>query len=116
MNWEMELVKNDPTTGLSGIKIDDIPAFGKDPDLTSFMVYIKLGAQDQACLEELSCFAPVVAYKAATCVYEEQTTSDCVDDTNNTEVISTYPNPTLDYVKVDMKNCDKTIGNPVFRW
>ena len=105
MNWKMRTVNNDPTTGLTGIKIDDIPSFGKDENRTSFMVYMTLSADDPGCLDELKCFSPTIAYKAATCVYKETTQSKCVENyTSN--AINTYPNPTQDFVLISMDPID----------
>lgn len=112
MNWEMERVNQDPTTGLSGIKIDDIPSFGKDEYNTTFMIYLNLTSQDPNCLEKLKCFAPVISYKAATCIYEEFTQSECFDD-NIDDIVKTYPNPTHDYLKVNFDKCDKSASYSV---
>jgi len=60
-NWKQEIGK-DPTTGLTGFKIDDIPSFGKDSD-SSFTVKVTI-CGDSLCSEKFG----AVAYKAATCV------------------------------------------------
>src|SRR5688572_9598423 len=60
-NWKQEIGR-DPTTGLKGFKIDDIPSFGKDGN-TSFTVNVKV-CSDSSCLEKIN----VVAYKAGQCV------------------------------------------------
>src|SRR5688572_24973455 len=49
-NWKQEIGK-DPTTGLNGFKIDDIPSFGKDGD-NSFTVNVTV-CSDSSCLEKL---------------------------------------------------------------
>lgn len=110
MNWKMVEVNTDPTTGLSGIKVDDIPSFGKDPDLPSFTIDFILTVKDEACEDDIKCFAPVIAYKSATCVYEENTTSNCyVEEADENDlIVNTYPNPTCDFVKIDLKNCDES--------
>lgn len=59
--WKQEIGK-DPTTGLKGFKIDDIPDFGKDSD-SSFTVKVTI-CGDSSCLEKIN----VVAYKAGQCV------------------------------------------------
>ena len=110
MNWAMDIVNQDPTTGLSGLKIDDIPSFGKDEQLTSFSISFTLTSDNSDCLEELQCFTPTIAYKASTCVYKETTKGECAEENDLAEVITTYPNPTTDVVKVDMKNCDKKLS------
>jgi hypothetical protein len=107
MDWAMELVSKDPTTGLSGLKVDNIPAFGKDENLSSFTIEFSLTAEDPSCHEELRCFTPAIAYKASTCVYEEITEGECAVEDDLAETVSTYPNPTTDYVKINMKNCNK---------
>lgn len=107
MNWKMGTVNNDPTTGLTGLKIDDIPSFGKDSDLTSFVIYLQLSSDDPDCENKLTCFTPVIAYKAATCVYEELTQSECTEGLIE-NLVSTYPNPTQDYIKVNLDKCDKS--------
>ncbi len=64
----------DPTTKLKGFKIDDIPNFG-ETSLKSFMVKFTLCpdggkcSNNRSCVDELKCWEPVVAYKAATCVF-----------------------------------------------
>jgi len=108
MNWDMGMVNQDPITGLSGLKIDNIPSFGKDKQLTSFIIDFTLTSTDPDCREELKCFAPLLAYKASTCVYEEITQGECAEENDLAETISTYPNPTTDYVKVNMRKCDKS--------
>ena len=59
--WKTSIGK-DPTTGLNGFKIDDVPTFGKNGDL-SFTVNVTV-CSDSSCLEKIS----VVAYKAGQCV------------------------------------------------
>jgi hypothetical protein len=106
MNWEMGIVKNDPTTGLNGIKIDDIPAFGKD-GTSSFEISLTLTSYDNECMDDLKCFTPVIAYKAATCVYEETTQGECLEEEEAETGVSTYPNPTCDRIKVYKKAWDR---------
>ena len=64
--WPMEVGNTDPTTGLSGIKVDDIKDFGEDGSKDTFTVTFTVcqtscGPTGPAC-------SFVVAYKAATCV------------------------------------------------
>ena len=106
MNWKMEVTAKDPTTGLSGIKVDDIPSFGKDAN-SSFTVKLELTTDDRDCKADMKCFAPTIAYKASTCVYEEVLNSICSQKEDVAHQITTYPNPTCDYVKVDLRNCDE---------
>ena len=65
-NWNHE-IGSDPTTGLTGFKIDDIQEFGKN-SLNEFRVKFKLCSSSEECASILKCWQPVVAYKAATCV------------------------------------------------
>jgi hypothetical protein len=65
-NWK-QVVGADPTTGLNGFKIDDIPSFG-ETSLKSFTVRFTVCSSSEACSESLACWQPVVAYKAATCI------------------------------------------------
>lgn len=60
-NWKQEIGK-DPTTGLTGFKIDDIPTFGKTPG-DNFTIEFVL-CRDASCSE----YPSVVAYKAGQCV------------------------------------------------
>lgn len=62
-NWK-QAFGTDPTSQITGFKIDDIPNFG-ETSLTSFIVSFTLCTSD-ACAEQLKCWQPVVAYKAAT--------------------------------------------------
>ena len=75
--WK-NVIGKDPTTGLNGFKIDDIPSFGKDGDNT-FTVNVTV-CSDSSCLEKIS----VVAYKAGQCVdYDSLTynvTGSCGND------------------------------------
>ncbi len=112
MNWKMERINHDPATGISGIKIDDIPSFGKDEYNTSFMIYLNLIEDDPGCMDDILCFAPAISYKAATCVYEEQTQSECLEEYAG-ETIVTYPNPTQDYLKVNIDKYDPTVSYTV---
>lgn len=112
MNWTMEQVTNDPTTGISGIKIDDFSSFGKDEYNTSFMIYLNLAEDGLGCMDDILCFAPAIAYKAATCVYEEQAQSECLEEYVG-ETIVTYPNPTQDYLKVNIDKYDPTVSYTV---
>lgn len=89
--WPMEVVKKDPTTGLTGVKVDDIPSFGKSPG-ESFTVLLTLRVDDSSCSDLLNCFAPVLAYKAATCVQYEQSISICSNTVQGLDMMY-YPNP-----------------------
>ncbi len=100
MGWKMEQVYHDNKTGASGIKVDDIPSFGKDDLFTSFEISFTLKSYDDQCIDALACFAPEIAYKAGQCVQYEQTSSTCAEGNGEETNIITYPNPTHDWVNV----------------
>ena len=79
-NWKQELNITDPTSGLSGFKIDDIPHFGNTKNGNSpysFIVSFVLCTSDNSCRAELNCWAPTVAYKAGQCVFYETPEIQC---------------------------------------
>lgn len=84
--WKMEYGK-DPTTGLYGLKVDDIDGFGKDE--ASFTVRFTL-CEEGTC--DLSYWDPTVAYKAGLCVGIETIEIPAWSATYDTRV-SVYPNP-----------------------
>lgn len=73
-NWAIE-TGTDPTSGLTGFKVDNINAFGKTPG-ESFTVTFTV-CKTTSCSDQLNCWQPVVAYKAATCVHYETITQSC---------------------------------------
>lgn len=74
-NWK-QAIGTDPSTGLNGFKIDDIPGFG-ETSITSFTVKFTVCASDDECSKELKCWQPLVAYKASTCVNFETVPVQC---------------------------------------
>lgn len=82
--WKMVLGQ-DPTTGLYGLKVDDINSFGQDE--ASFTVRFTV-CESNAC--DLSNWDAAVAYKAGGCVGFEPV--DIEPSMFNT-VVSVYPNP-----------------------
>ncbi len=74
-NWKQKF-GTDPTTGLAGFKIDDIQEFGKT-GLAAFTVKFTLCSSSDECALALSCWQPLVAYKAATCVNYDTLTIPC---------------------------------------
>ena len=74
-NWKQE-IGTDPTTGISGFKIDDISNFGEGP-LSFFTVKFTLCASDENCANQLLCWQPQVGYKASTCVNYETLAANC---------------------------------------
>lgn len=69
--WKIEQPSEDPTTGISGFKIDDIFNFGEDHKKDSFMVNYTICSSDPECLDLLYSNLEV-AYKAGTCVFYEE--------------------------------------------
>ena len=62
-NWKQVFGK-DPKTGLTGFKIDDIPGFGKSSKKSFTVTFTHCASE--ACLTQLDCWQPKVAYKAGT--------------------------------------------------
>ena len=78
-DWKMEWVESDPTTGLTGLKVDDISDFGEIESPQSFTVKFSI-CQDFSCNNldlNVNCFAPQVAYKAGQCVDTEEVEKLC---------------------------------------
>ncbi|ASB49847.1 SprB repeat-containing protein [Alkalitalea saponilacus] len=77
--WKMEYIITDPTTGVRGLKVDDIKGIGEKRKPRSFILtYTVCG--DAECLETiLNGFQ--VSYKAAWCVYYEEIIPDIIDET-----------------------------------
>ena len=73
--WKIEY-GTDPTSGIAGFKVDDINGFGENGSPGNFTVTFTIC--ENGCDEALSCWAPQVAYKAATCVFYEETEVTCV--------------------------------------
>jgi hypothetical protein len=84
--WKMEFGK-DPTSGVYGLKVDDISGFGKSED--SFTVKFTI-CGDNSCNNTLDNWNPMVAYKASTCVgYDTAGTNTTASLFNATA----FPNP-----------------------
>ena len=65
--WAMETGTTDPTTGITGIKIDDIKKFGESSSPGTFTVTYTV------CSDNCESTAPgKVAYKASTCVHYQE--------------------------------------------
>ncbi|HTJ53127.1 MAG TPA: SprB repeat-containing protein [Cyclobacteriaceae bacterium] len=86
-NWKMEIGK-DPTTGLTGLKVDGVNGFGKTPG--SFTVSFTICSDNTSCLESFHNWNPVVAYKAGLCIAYDTLGSG---GTNNPGPVCAYPNP-----------------------
>jgi hypothetical protein len=107
--WAMEIVGKDPTTGISGIKVDNISSFGKAYPTETFTVSLLLKAPDSQCAELLACYSPVYAFKAATCVHYEQGQATCAG-TTALPGFYLYPNPAQDQVTVALEDAGKFSG------
>lgn len=99
--WKMEIGK-DPTTGLNGLKVDDIDGFGKEPD--SFTVTFTI-CFDNACHDVLRNWDPVVAYKAGQCIAYDTLGLEYHHDDDDPKVCA-YPNPFHGNIRFDWK-CDE---------
>lgn len=71
-NWKMEFNVTDPTTGVKGLKVDDIQGFGEDGKPGSFQVTYTVCADDHQCLDLIETGVHRFAYKAARCVFYEE--------------------------------------------
>ena len=98
MNWQMEKVTDDKNTGLTGIKVEGIPAFGKDANFTEFTVNLTLKTADDQCQQMLACWSPEVAFKAGQCVTSEFAQQGCA--TQQLE-LKAYPNPASSQIKLN---------------
>ena len=66
--WKMEMNGKDPTTGLYGLKVDDIHGFGENGQGGSFTVtYTVCSNQNESCDKELKSDDIIVGYKAGQC-------------------------------------------------
>ncbi|MFZ6010232.1 MAG: T9SS type A sorting domain-containing protein [Bacteroidota bacterium] len=97
--WKMELGQ-DPTTGLYGLKVDDIDGFGNKTE--SFKVKFTL-CYDAACGELLEDWSPVASYKAGQCVAYDtlEVRNTVVANTTTPSTFSAYPNPVYSQLSVD---------------
>jgi hypothetical protein len=86
--WPMVIGK-DPTTGLYGLKVDDIHGFGNNT--ASFTVKFTL-CYDQACEDVLEDWDPVIAYKAGQCVGYDTTAVE-YEGGSPEFALNAYPNP-----------------------
>jgi hypothetical protein len=90
--WKM-IVGKDPTTGLYGLKVDDIDGFGKYED--SFTVTFTICSDKSSCREELEHWNPLVSYKAGQCVAYDKID----DESDEPDPVCSYPNPFRDDIK-----------------
>lgn len=91
--WPLVLGK-DPTTGLTGLKVDNASSFGKTVD--SFTLeFTVCGGTD--CIHQLQNWNPVVAYKAGQCI-----AYDTLSVSPHSNSCSIYPNPVRDSFSIEM--------------
>jgi hypothetical protein len=102
--WKMEIGK-DPTTGLSGLKIDDISGFGKAD--ASFTVRFSV-CYENGCNETPGNWSPVVAYKAGLCVGYDSLTLNTPQTMNFG--ITAYPNPFSDKINFSLVSQEEDYG------
>lgn len=88
-NWKQEIGLTDPATGISGFKIDEISEFGKS-GTKSFTIDVTICPDNTSCANSLSCWAPVVAYKAGQCVAYDSISYQC----NKLDASLSAENPT----------------------
>jgi hypothetical protein len=82
-NWPL-VVGYDPTTGLTGLKVDNVNNFGKTIDSFSLQFDVCFSSD---CLSQMAGWNPVVAYKAGQCIaYDTLTLS-------TQPSVCQYPNP-----------------------
>jgi hypothetical protein len=78
-NWKMEYIVTDPTTGIKGLKVDDINNFADDGDSSSFFLSYTVCSSSDDCFNEILNSSINVAYKAANCVFYENVVFDYSD-------------------------------------
>jgi hypothetical protein len=100
--WPLVLGK-DPTTGLTGLKVDNASNFGKTVD--SFTIEFTV-CGDNECLDQLKNWNPVVAYKAGQCIAYDTLSTATVSASN----ISIYPNPAHDSFSIEMTTAQDDVA------
>ncbi|TNE54367.1 MAG: PKD domain-containing protein [Bacteroidetes bacterium] len=108
--FPMFLSDNDPNTGLSGIKIDDISDFCEPGNAESLVISYKVCPNENHCSFDLC--DPLVAFKAGTCVNYVSAVvpvaNKSVKAENSTVVeaegmsLQVYPNPFADETLIDL--------------
>ncbi len=91
-NWAMSLNSADPTTGIYGLKVDDIPNFGEDGKADSFILNYTICSDDKDCMEEIKNNYFTVAYKTGTCIFTDSILIDsqALDATIEVHPITCY--------------------------
>lgn len=88
--WPVELFITDPTSGITGLKIDDIQNFAEITDPDTFLLSFTLCSEDPVCLDTYSSSIKV-AYKASNCIFTEilsEYSDDVSDDTGLDLILS----------------------------
>ena len=109
--WPMEINALDPTTGLQGLKVDEIKNFGDGKEAQSFTLTYTICSDDAGCMESLSSCGPLVAYKAGSCVYYDKAVEGMpsVDSQLSTSGslitpdFDLYPNPYLEGQELNLR-------------
>jgi len=96
LGFDMEFGK-DPTTGLYGLKVDNVSNFGNEQ--ASFTVSFTVCAEGSSCFEKLKNWNPVVAYKAGQCVAYDTIHGGGGSDNPDDNPVCGYPNPFHDKIK-----------------
>lgn len=91
--WPL-VVGKDPTTGLTGLKVDNANDFGKTTD--SFTLEFSVCGTSE-CINELKNWNPVVAYKAGQCI-----AYDTLSISSSESCFSIYPNPVRDSFSIEV--------------
>ncbi len=73
--WPIEVNSEDPTSGIYGLKVDNINNFGEDGDSASFTLEYTVCYTDQECKNILKTGFDI-AYKAATCIFIDRIESE----------------------------------------
>ena len=95
-------IGTDPTTGITGLKVDGINDFGKEVE--TFKVKFTI-CGDYACKETLSDWDPIVAYKAGQCIAIDTLGNENHGGDDDVKVCA-YPNPFHGNLRFDWK-CDE---------
>ena len=85
----------DPTTGLYGLKVDDIGAFGHEADY----FIVRFTICETSC--DLASWNPQVAYKAGQCVGTEEIGINLSESFN--AAVAVYPNPFTDIIHFEWR-------------
>lgn len=91
--WKVEIGNTDPTTGITGFKIDDINGFGENGKSGVFTITYTV-CKSSECGSSFTSCGPIVAYKAAQCVNYDVAHFEIKAPVAGK--ISAYPNPSED--------------------